>query len=114
MLYMGRTYVVKRRTIANYGRATFFNAHLRCRIEPGTCIMARSVPRLKNICFQILILNGFLLSIEAHDMVYQINPALNREGVELQFNQSYRFELTTNPLGKHYINSYETTHFLSI
>jgi hypothetical protein len=30
---------------------------------------------------------------------------LNREEVELQFNQSYRFELTTNPLGKHYINS---------
>jgi hypothetical protein len=27
------------------------------------------------------------------------------EGVELTFNQSYRFKLTTNPLRKHYINS---------
>jgi hypothetical protein len=49
---MGRTYVDKRRTIPQYGRPTFFNAHLRCRIEPGTCIMARSVARLKNIYFQ--------------------------------------------------------------
>jgi hypothetical protein len=86
MLCMGRTYVVKRRAIPNYGRATFYNAHLRCRIEPGMCIMARSVPRLKNDCFQILILNGFLLSIEAHNIVDQINPALNREGVELKFD----------------------------
>jgi hypothetical protein len=45
------------------------------------------------------------LSIEAHGVLDRFNPALNREGVELTFNQSYRFELTTNPLGKHYINS---------
>jgi hypothetical protein len=88
-----------------YGRATCLNAHQRCRIEPGTCIIARSAPRLKNIYFQIFKLNGLLLSIEAHVVLDQINPGLNREGVELQFNQSYRFELTTNPLGKHYINS---------
>jgi hypothetical protein len=105
MRCMGRTYSVKRRTIPNYGRATVLNAHQRCRIEPGTCIMARSVPRLKNIYFQIFKLNGFLLSIEAHVVLYQINPVLNREGVELQFNQSYQFEVTTNPLGKHYITS---------
>jgi hypothetical protein len=67
--------------------------------------MARSVARLKNIYFQILKLNGFLLSIEAHLLPVQINTALNREGVELKFNQSYQFELTTNPLGKHYISS---------
>jgi hypothetical protein len=105
MLCMGRTYVVKRRTIPNWGRGTFLNARQRCRIEPGTCIMARSVPRLKNIYFQILKHNGLLLSIEAHVVVDQIDPALNREGVELTFNQSYRFKLTTNPLRKHYINS---------
>jgi hypothetical protein len=45
------------------------------------------------------------LSIEAHFVLVQINTALNREGVELPFNQSYQFELTTNPLGKHYIIS---------
>jgi hypothetical protein len=34
-----------------YGRACFFNAHQRCRIEPGSCIMASSVPRLKIFIF---------------------------------------------------------------
>jgi hypothetical protein len=88
-----------------YGRACFFNAHQRCRIEPGSCIMVRSVPRLKHISIQILKHNGLLLSIEAHVVLDQINPALNQEGVELQFNQSYRFGITTNPSGKHYIIS---------
>jgi hypothetical protein len=50
-------------------------------------------------------INQRTLSIETHVMPVQIRSALNREGVELQFNQSYQFELTTNPLGKHYINS---------
>jgi hypothetical protein len=45
------------------------------------------------------------MSIGAHVVLNQINTALNREGVELQFHQSYQFKLTTNPLGKHYINS---------
>jgi hypothetical protein len=45
------------------------------------------------------------MSIEAHVVLNQINTALNREGVELPFNQSYQFEVTTNPLGKHYITS---------
>jgi hypothetical protein len=76
MCCTGRTYSVKRRTIPNYGRATLFNAHHRCRIEPGTCIMARSVPQLKNIYLHIFKLNGFLLSIEAHVILDQINPAL--------------------------------------
>jgi hypothetical protein len=44
------------------------------------------------------------VSIETHAILKQINTALKREGVELQFHQSYRFKLTTNPLGKHYIN----------
>jgi hypothetical protein len=44
------------------------------------------------------------MSIEAHIVLNQINTALNREGVELQFHQSNRFKLTTHPLGKHYIN----------
>jgi hypothetical protein len=45
------------------------------------------------------------LSIETDVLLVQINTALNREGVELTFNQSYRLEITTNPLGKHYITS---------
>jgi hypothetical protein len=95
----------KRRTIPNYGRATRFNAHKRCRIEPGTCIMAISVPRLKIFIFSYIKNERHTLSIEPHVVLDQISPALNREGVELSFNQSHRFELTTNPLGKYYINS---------
>jgi hypothetical protein len=102
---MGRTYSVKRRTIPNYGRATLFNAQQRCRIEPGTCIMARNEPRLKIFIFIYTQINLRTLSIQTHALPLQIIPALNREGVELQFNQSYQFKLTTNPLGKHYINS---------
>jgi hypothetical protein len=103
---MGRTYVVKRRTIPHYGRATtFFNAHLRCRIEPGTCVMARSVPRLKIFIFKIYPNQRIPLSNEAHVLLVQIDTALNQEGVELQFNQSYQFGITTNPSGKHYIIS---------
>jgi hypothetical protein len=108
MRCMGRTYSVKRRTIPNYGRATLFNAHQRCRIEPGACIMARSVPRLKIFTFiytQIDQRTLSALSVEKHVLPVEIIPALNREGVELQFNQSYRSEITTNPLGKHYITS---------
>jgi hypothetical protein len=66
--------------------------------------MAKSVPRLKIIIFQIFKLNGFPLSIEAHIIINQMNTASNGEGVELQFHQSYWFKLTSNPLGKHYIN----------
>jgi hypothetical protein len=38
-------------------------------------------------------------------LTVQINTALNRERVELQFDQSYQFEVTTVPLGLHYITS---------
>jgi hypothetical protein len=55
--------------------------------------------------FQIFKYIGFVMSIEAHVLLVQMNTALNRKGVELPFNQSYRFEVTTNPLGKHYITS---------
>jgi hypothetical protein len=105
MLNMGRTYSTKRRTIPHYGRAIFFNAHQRCRFEPGTCIMARSVARLKLFIFIYTQIDQRTLSIETHVLPVQIIPVLNREGVELQFNQSYRFEVTTVPLGLHYITS---------
>jgi hypothetical protein len=59
----------------------------------------------ENIYFQILKLNGLYLSVEAHIIQAVINIALNREGVELPFNQSYRSEVTTVPLGLHYITS---------
>jgi hypothetical protein len=45
------------------------------------------------------------LSIETGVLPVQINIALNREGVELPFNQSYQFEVTTVPLGLHHITS---------
>jgi hypothetical protein len=45
------------------------------------------------------------MSIETDVLPVPINIALNQEGVELTFNQSYRFEITTNPLGTHYITS---------
>jgi hypothetical protein len=59
----------------------------------------------ENIYFQIFKLNGFSLSIEAHVPLVQINTALDREGVELPFNQSHLTEVTTVPLGLHYITS---------
>jgi hypothetical protein len=65
----------------------------------------RSVVRLEEINFQIFKLNGFSLSIETDVIPVQINMALNGEGVELPFNQSYRFEVTNVPLGLHYITS---------
>jgi hypothetical protein len=93
MRCMGRTYSVKRRTIPNYGRATLFNAHQscrfepgtsintrrgahdwrilvsiikRCRIKPGTCIMARSVTRMKIFIFIYSQNQLIMLSIETH------------------------------------------------
>jgi hypothetical protein len=45
------------------------------------------------------------LSIETDVLPVQIIIALNQEGVKLLFNQSYRFEVTTVPLGLHYITS---------
>jgi hypothetical protein len=41
------------------------------------------------------------MSIGTHTEPVQMITALNQEGVELRFNQSYLSELTTNPLGKH-------------
>jgi hypothetical protein len=58
-----------------------------------------------DIYFKHLRTTGFSLSGEIHVLPVQINTALNQEGVELTFNQSYQFEITTNPLGKHYITS---------
>jgi hypothetical protein len=75
---MGRTYASKRRTIPNYGRATLYNAHKRCRIEPGTCIMARSVPRLEIFILTNVSIRWISLSIETDVLLVQINTALNR------------------------------------
>jgi hypothetical protein len=52
--------------------------------------------------FELIVLR---MSIGTHTEPVQISTALNREGVELQSNQSYRFEVTTVPLGLHYITS---------
>jgi hypothetical protein len=62
--------------------------------NPARVLMRRSVARLKIFIFNYTQTNRRTLSIETHVLPVQIVPALNREGVELRFNQSYRFELT--------------------
>jgi hypothetical protein len=73
--------------------------------NPARVLSRQSVARLKIIKLIYTQINRCTLCIEAHVLPIQIIPALNQEGVELQSNKSYWFELTTNPLGKHYINS---------
>jgi hypothetical protein len=73
--------------------------------NPARVFSRQSVARLKIFIFSYTQINRRTLSIETHVLPIQIIPALNRKGVELTFIQSYRFELTTNPLRKHYINS---------
>jgi hypothetical protein len=73
--------------------------------NPARVSSRRSVARLEENNFQIFSLNGFSLSIETDVIPVQINIALNREGGKLTFNQSYQFEVTTVPLGLHYITS---------
>jgi hypothetical protein len=66
--------------VIDYGRGTFFNAHQRCRIIPGTCIMAKSVARLKII--SIIFSNSTGLPWVSKQMFYQsklIQPWAERE-----------------------------------
>jgi hypothetical protein len=71
----------------------------------GAGINTRSVARLKEFYLHLFRKYRVPLSIETDVLPAHINIALNREGVELQFNQSYRSEVTTVPLGLHYITS---------
>jgi hypothetical protein len=73
--------------------------------NPARVLSQKGVARLKIFTFIYNQIDRRTLSNETHVLPVQIISALNREGVEQQFNQSYRSELTTNPLGKHYINS---------
>jgi hypothetical protein len=76
--------------------------------NPARVLLWQSVARQKIFIFSYIKIDRHTLSGETHDLPAQIIQALNQEGVELvelTFNQSYRSELTTNPLGKHYINS---------
>jgi hypothetical protein len=73
--------------------------------NPARVLSREGVARLKIFIIIQNQIDRRTLSIKTHVLPVQIIPALNREVVELQFNQSYQFELTTNPLGKHYINS---------
>jgi hypothetical protein len=50
-------------------------------------------------------MNEYLWVSNVARVPVQLNSELNLEGVELQFDQSYQFKITTNPLGKHYIIS---------
>jgi hypothetical protein len=65
--------------------------------NPARVLSRQNVARLKILKLIYTQINRCTLCIETHVLPVQIIPALNREGVELQFNQSYRFELTTNP-----------------
>jgi hypothetical protein len=73
--------------------------------NPARVLLQESVARLKEFYLHLFRKYQNPLRIETHLLPVQITPALNREGVELQFNQSYRFEVTTVPLGLHYITS---------
>jgi hypothetical protein len=69
-------------------------------------VLAREVWHDWKYLFSMNIRNRWIsLSVETDVLPVQINTALNQEGVELPFDQSYWFEVTTNPLGKHYITS---------
>jgi hypothetical protein len=71
-------------------------------LNPARVLSRKSVPRF---IFQIFKYIEIKLSIEADVLPVQMITALNREGVELQFNQSYQSKVTTVPLGLHYITS---------
>jgi hypothetical protein len=73
--------------------------------NPARVLLRQSVARLKIFIFSYIKNDRHVLSDETHVLPVQIIQALTREAVKLTFNQSYRFELTTNPLGKLYINS---------
>jgi hypothetical protein len=70
--------------------------------EPGTWKSTSGEVHTNYDKFKLIVVR---MSIVKHTRPVQIRTALNREGVELPFNQSYQAEVTTNPLGKHYITS---------
>jgi hypothetical protein len=102
---MVRTYATKRRTLLDYGRATSLSVRERCGFEPGTCKSTRSVALLGEFFISLIEKYRIPLSSETDVRPVKINTALNREAVELAFNQSYRFEVTTDPIGPHYVTS---------
>jgi hypothetical protein len=73
--------------------------------NPARVLSRKGLARLKEFYLHLFRKYRIPLSIETHVLPVQITPALNQEGVELQFNQSYQFEVTTVPLGLHYITS---------
>jgi hypothetical protein len=69
-------------------------------------VIAREVWHDWGYLFSMIIKKGWLsLSIKLDVLPVQINTALNWEGVKLPFDQSYQFEVTTDPIGPHYITS---------
>jgi hypothetical protein len=96
---MGRTYAAKRRTLLKIEELPFSTLTRGAGLNP-----ARVKAREKRcIYFHIFKYINLPLSIETHTVPIQISTSLNREGVELQFDQSYQFEITTDPIGSHYI-----------
>jgi hypothetical protein len=65
-------------------------------------VLARTTER---ILFYFIKKCPISLSIGALLLPVRISTALNWEEVKLAFDQSYQFEITTDPLGSHYIIS---------
>jgi hypothetical protein len=74
---MGRTYTGISPYLLKIGNKHILTVRERCGIEPGTCIIARSVARLKIFIFIYTQIDRRTLSIEAHVLPVQINTALN-------------------------------------
>jgi hypothetical protein len=55
-------------------------------LNPARVLLRQSVARLKILKLIYTQINRCTLCIETHALLIQIIPALNREGVELQFN----------------------------
>jgi hypothetical protein len=61
--------------------------------------------RLKEFFFRLLRNSELLGVLDRARVPVQFNSELNREGIEPPFDQSYQIEITTDPLGPHYIIS---------
>jgi hypothetical protein len=102
---MGRTYTAMSRTLLKKCPKQFERCNYRWGFEPGTCKSTRRGARLKEYSFHLLRNIEFLSVLNQTVVPVQFNTALNQEGIKLPFDQSYQFEVTTDPIGSHYITS---------
>jgi hypothetical protein len=93
------------RTSSEYGPEQFRVIRQRCGFEPGTWKSTRSVAHLKEFYFHLLRTIEFLRVSDLMVEPIQYNTAVIGEGIKLPFDQSYPVEVTTDPIGPHYITS---------